>query len=271
MPDGAVLPFRQWGDPDHPRAIIVALHGFNDYSKSFEMPGEWWAGKDILTIAYDQRGFGAAPKPGIFPAKGILAGDVETVVGLVRAAHPGAPIFLVGESMGSAVAMLAVKEGVKVDGVVLGAPAVWGWSTMNPFYKAVLTLAAHIVPRDHVTGNGLNITPCDNRQVLIDMSRDPLVIKETRIDAVYELVSLMDRAYHAGPDLTVPTLILYGDHDEVVPASAVKSLTKILPASVEFQMIPNGYHMLFRDLNAETVWRDVVTWIDGNHRRSPER
>ncbi len=150
--------------------------------------------------------------------------------------HPGAPIFLVGESMGSAVAMLAVKEGVKVDGVVLGAPAVWGWSTMNPFYKAVLTLAAHIVPRDHVTGNGLDITPCDNRQVLIDMSRDPLVIKETRIDAVYELVSLMDRAYHAGPDLTVPTLILYGDHDEVVPASAVKSLTK---DSAGFGRIPD--------------------------------
>jgi acylglycerol lipase len=265
MPDGAALPFRQWGDPDHPHAIIVALHGFNDYSKSFEMPGEWWAGKGILTIAYDQRGFGKAPRPGIFPAKGILAHDVGTVVGLIRAAHPGVPVYLVGESMGSAVAMLAVKEGVKVDGVVLGAPAVWGWSTMNPFYKFVLTLAAHIVPSDHVTGNGLGITPCDNRAVLIAMSRDPLVIKETRIDAVYELVSLMDRAYHAGPDLSVPTLILYGDHDQVVPASAVNSLKRTLPSSVQFQTVPNGYHMLFRDLNGETVWRDVVRWMDGRN------
>ena len=80
MTDGALLPFRQWGDAQHPKAVIVALHGFNDYSKSFEMPGEWWAKHGLLTIAYDQRGFGAAPRPGIFPAKGVLKDDLETVV-----------------------------------------------------------------------------------------------------------------------------------------------------------------------------------------------
>jgi acylglycerol lipase len=262
MPDGAVLPFREWGDPVEPRAIIIALHGFNDYSKSFEMPGEWWATKGFLTIAYDQRGFGSAPRPGIFPAKGVLVEDLETVVALVRAAHPGVPTYLVGESMGSAVAMLAVRGGAPIDGVVLGAPAIWGWSTMNPFYKIVLSVMAHIVPRDHVTGAGLGVVACDNRDVLIAMGRDPLVIKETRIDAVYALVSLMDRAYKTGPMLTGRTLILYGDHDQVVPASAMNSLKKKLPSTVQFDLVANGYHMLFRDLNAETVWRDVEQWIE---------
>ena len=261
MDDGAKLPFRSWGDPDKARAIIVALHGFNDYSKSWEMPGEWWAKHGILTVAYDQRGFGAAPKPGIFPAKGVLARDVETVVGLVRARHPGVPLYLVGESMGSAVAMLAVADGLKVDGVVLGAPAVWGWSTMNPFYSVSLTLLAHIVPRDHVTGSGLGIVACDNRDVLIEMSRDPLVIKETRVDAVYALVSLMERASRTASLMPERTLLLYGDHDEVVPPNAIESLRKKLPDWVTFQRVQNGYHMLYRDLKAEVVWRDVETWI----------
>ena len=261
MTDGALLPYRQWGNTQNPKAIILALHGFNDYSKSFEMPGEWWAKHGLLTLAYDQRGFGAAPRPGIFPAKGVLKSDLETIIALVRSRYPGVPLYLVGESMGAAVVMLAAADGVKVDGIVLGAPAVWGWSTLNPFYSVVLRVMAHIVPRDHVTGNGLGIVACSNRQVLIDMYRDPLVIKETRIDAVYELVSLMDRAFESAPDMPKRTLMLYGDHDQVVPASAIKSLRKELPDWVSYESIPNGYHMLFRDLDAERVWKIVDRWI----------
>jgi alpha-beta hydrolase superfamily lysophospholipase len=264
MADGAELPFRSWGDPGKARAIIVALHGFNDYSKSWEMPGAWWAERGLFTVAYDQRGFGAGPRPGIFPAEGVLVRDLETVVALLRADNPGIPLYLVGESMGSAVAMLAVADGLKVDGVVLGAPAVWGWSTMNPFYSAGLRLLAHTVPHDHVTGSGLGIVACDNRDVLIAMSRDPLVIKETRVDAVYALVSLMEQASKTAPLLPERTLLLYGDHDEVVPAEAIESLRKKLPDWVTFDLVPNGYHMLYRDLNAETVWRDVETWITGD-------
>ncbi len=271
MADGALLPYREWGNPRDPRFIIIGVHGFNDYSKSFEMPGKWWAKQGILTIAYDQRGFGKAPKPGIMPAQGVLKHDLETVVGLVQAKHPGIPIYLVGESMGSAVVMLAAADGLKVNGIVLGAPAVWGWSTMNPFYSLTLRLLAHIVPHDHVTGAGLGIVACDNRAVMIAMSRDPLVIKETRIDAVYALVSLMDRASRTAPDMPKRTLLLYGDHDQVVPKSAIKSLRRNLPGWVDYRQVKNGYHMLFRDLNAKTVWREVEAWIVDGSRKPLEK
>src|SRR6185312_14252933 len=44
--DGLRLPLRHW-DADHPRAVIVALHGMSDYSEAFDMPGPWWAAHDI--------------------------------------------------------------------------------------------------------------------------------------------------------------------------------------------------------------------------------
>ncbi len=209
---------------------------------------------------------------GSFPPRESLKNDLETVVALVRARYPGVPLFLVGESMGSAVVMLAAADGVKVDGIVLGAPAVWGWSTMNPFYATTLRIMAHILPRDHVTGGGLGIVACSNRKVLVDMYHDPLVIKETRIDAVYELVSLMDRAFKTAPEMPRRTLLLYGDHDQVVPASAINSLRKKLPDWVTFESIPNGYHMLFRDLDAERVWKIVDNWIveDGSKVKEAE-
>jgi acylglycerol lipase len=67
--DGQVLPLRRWLPPGgngagQVKAVILALHGFNDYNNAFEGPGEAWAKRGIATYAYDQRGFGAAPERG---------------------------------------------------------------------------------------------------------------------------------------------------------------------------------------------------------------
>ena len=43
------------------KAVILALHGFNDYSNAFAMPARLWAERGIASYAYDQRGFGGAP------------------------------------------------------------------------------------------------------------------------------------------------------------------------------------------------------------------
>ena len=59
--DGATLPLKSWLPDGKPKAVILALHGFNDYSNAFKDSGEEWAKHGIATFAYDQRGFGAAP------------------------------------------------------------------------------------------------------------------------------------------------------------------------------------------------------------------
>src|SRR5437870_7543725 len=56
--DGARLPLRSWLPRGEVKAVILALHGFGDYSNAFTLPGEFWAERGIATYAYDQRGFG---------------------------------------------------------------------------------------------------------------------------------------------------------------------------------------------------------------------
>ena len=63
MRDGAVLPYLHWTPGDaEPWAVIVALHGINDSRAAFRLAGPWWAERGIATYAYDQRGFGDAPR-----------------------------------------------------------------------------------------------------------------------------------------------------------------------------------------------------------------
>lgn len=99
-PDGAGLPLRSWlpenGAPAH--AVVLALHGFNDYSNAFQATGHYFAAHGIATYAYDQRGFGATVRPGIWPTDETLIADLHTVASLVRGRHPGVPFYLLGKA-----------------------------------------------------------------------------------------------------------------------------------------------------------------------------
>ena len=272
--DGAVLPLRAWLPSGKPKAVILALHGFNDYSNAFAMPAAWWAKHGIASYAYDQRGFGGAPNRGYWPGTATLVADLRTAARAIKARHPDLPLWLVGDSMGGAVVMVALAERPmpEVAGAVLAAPAVWGRAFMNPVEKGVLWLLARTIPWYPLTGEGLGRVPSDNIPMLRRLSRDRKVIHETRVDTVEGLVDLMDRALADASRLDgPPVLMLYGLNDQIVPESPVIEAMRRKPKDGRNRaaLYTGGYHMLLRDLKAERVWRDVAAWIGDPRAKLP--
>jgi alpha-beta hydrolase superfamily lysophospholipase len=267
--DGLRLPLHHW-DAEHPRAIIVALHGMSDYSNAFDMPAGWWASQGITTYAYDQRGFGRSPNTGIWPGGKVLREDLFDCVEVVRERNPGVPVFALGESMGGAVVLSALADPnpPRVDGVILVAPAVWAREDMPISYRAALWLTAHTMPWLELSGKGLKIWPSDNIEMLKKLSRDPLFQKKTRADAVWGLVNLMDAARRAPKNLgaTPPILFLYGTKDQIIPRAPTEAVTKELGRQATVRQYPDGYHMLLRDLDGPSVWKDVAEWADAVRR-----
>jgi len=262
MADGAPLPLRVW-PAENPSAVIVALHGFNDYSNGFAMPGPWFAERGISVYAYDQRGFGAAPGRGRWPGSDRLVKDARTMLALVRTRHQGLPVYLLGTSMGAAIAMVssAGHHNPQADGLILVGPAVRGGSALNPLYAAGLWMAAHTIPWVRLTGDGLGFQASDNIDVLRGLSRDPLVIKATRVDAAYGLVGLMEDASVAAGSVDLPVLLLHGEKDELVPEGPVNGVYDNLNGQTTIGFYPDGWHLLLRDLEREIVWRDIRSWI----------
>jgi acylglycerol lipase len=269
--DGAALPLRAWLPESKPRAVILALHGFNDYSNAFAIPGTAWAKSGIATYAYDQRGFGAAPGHGRWAGERRLVEDATTALWLLHRRYPGVPVHLLGESMGGAVAILTAsgRAGVPVpatDGVILVAPAVWGRQTMTIIERVGLWLA-DFMPAVKWSPDLLpvRIQPSDNIPMLRALSADPLVIKDTRADAVNGLVDLMSAALNAAPWFDPPALLLYGERDQVVPRAPVARFVATLPrraqASQRVALYPKGYHMLLRDLDGPLLIADVAAWV----------
>jgi alpha-beta hydrolase superfamily lysophospholipase len=103
--------------------------------------------------------------------------------------------------------------------------------------------------------------------MLRELARDPLVLKKTRADTLFGLVNLMDQA-HAAPARvkdSPPILLLYGAHDQIIPAASTQAVIAGLRTAVDGKLTvrhyPSGYHMLLRDLDGRAVQTDTADWI----------
>lgn len=263
--DAAQLPLRRWLPDGRVRAVVLALHGFNDYGHGFALPGAWLAQRGVAVYAYDQRGFGGAPGRGVWPGRDNLMRDVREALAGLRIRYGRTPIYLLGESMGGAVVMATCAQAPgcsQADGLILSAPAVWGGAAMSDWYRLMLWLTVHTVPGMELTGEGVHVQASDNIEMLREMGRDPMVIKATRVDAIYGLVHLMDEAYASAEQLHQPVLLLYGAHDQVIPADAVADVAaRMSPARLSAAFYPDGWHLLLRDMAREVVMRDIASWI----------
>jgi acylglycerol lipase len=268
--DGLKLPMREWDAEGKPRAVILALHGMSDYSNAYDGPGKQWAKSGITTMAFDQRGFGASPNPGLWAGSDAMRGDLSDFVAAAQARYPGVPLFALGESMGGAVLLSALAEPnpPALSGVILVAPAVWSRSDMPLLYRVALFLAAHVTPGLILSNNAashvVTIVPSDNIEMLRALGRDPLFQKQTRSDALFGLVNLMDEARAAPVHITVappPILLLTGLKDMIIPRNATDGVIADLGPRAEVRRYDQGYHMLLRDLEGPKVNQDVADWV----------
>ncbi|MEX0643737.1 MAG: alpha/beta fold hydrolase, partial [Parvularculaceae bacterium] len=260
--DGASLGLDVWR-AETPRAAILALHGMNDYAHHFEGLGDYLSKKSGISVyAYDQRGFGRSPDFGRWPGEAALKADLRAAIEAIHAENPGAPLFVLGHSMGAAVVMTAAVEGpLDVDGAIIAAPGVWGGSQLPFFYRVALNASASVLPAKMLTGERAKRQSTDNIAILREMQKDPHVIKATRLDAVLGVVRLMGNGYGAADDIGGRILFLYGEKDEIIPLKAMMRTQRRLCGDIEARAYSNGWHLLFRDLDAETVYRDVADWV----------
>jgi alpha-beta hydrolase superfamily lysophospholipase len=265
--DGARLPMTVWpAEGGEPWAVILGLHGMNDYAEAFTLAGPAWAKAGVTTYAYDQRGFGRGEGRGVWGGEALMVEDIRIACTLARARHPKAILAVVGESMGGAVAIAAFASDRPpvADRLVLLSPAVWGWGE-QPLPNAVaLWLGAHIAPSRALEPPSVitrHIRATDNIEILRKMSRDRNLIFSTRIDAIYGLVGLMQDAQDRIGAVKAPTLYCYGAHDQIIPSKAAKHAAAKLGPNGRTAWYAEGWHILNRDLQRQRLLDDALAFI----------
>ncbi|MEO0680711.1 MAG: alpha/beta fold hydrolase [Pseudomonadota bacterium] len=261
------LALSRWTPDGPPRAVLLALHGYGEYAPTaFEEAATSWAEGGVLVYAYDQRGFGRNPSNRRWAGAEAMIADAAAAAADAAGRHPDLPLFVAGVSMGGAVALSAAGEDrlpPATRGLILLAPALWGGDSLSPLYRASAWLAAKLTPdtRFSARSSPVRIRPTDNWDMLRRVSADPLRFANPSPREFQGLIRLMDRAVEAAPTARLDTLTVIGEKDEVIPPQSVRAAHDRLPEPKTFAYVPTAWHMLLRDLEAETVHDLVLNWM----------
>lgn len=256
-------PLKTWLPDTPPRAVILALHSFGDYSAAFDHVGPWFAQRGYALYAWDQRGFGAHDNAGEWPGGEILEQDLLRVIDTVRAQHNG-PLFVLGESLGGAVAINVAARNPEtgIDGLVLLAPAVregirlrYGWNLA--INTATLFRPGYLLEVER-RADDPRFRPASAQR----LATDPHVLREVRMDAYRGLIRYADRASDIAPALRQPVLLMYGGEDNSVPAISIQRLRDHLGEQASYRFYPEGPHLLLQGRQWEQVLTDSLNWLE---------
>ncbi|NVN37689.1 alpha/beta fold hydrolase [Komagataeibacter swingsii] len=258
---GAV-PLRIWPARGAERAIILALHGFNDSRDAWEHPAPALNAAGMSVIAPDLPGFGQTAQRGGWVGTDALLHTASALLAIIGHEHPGIPVYVMGESMGGALAIVLASQPdtPPVAGYILLAPAVWDLDTGS---RTTTHLIAALAPRWRLSGRELpvRVTAADDMLALARLYYDPLTLRDTSTLALSGLTDLMHRAARADARMHGRVLVIYGGHDQIIPAPAMARAWRRMPRETRHDYIPGGYHLLLRSRDASRVMADMTSWI----------
>jgi alpha-beta hydrolase superfamily lysophospholipase len=266
LPDGAQIFLREWLVPDGVvrRGALLLVHGLGEHSGRYAHVGERLAGLGLHVRAYDHRGHGESGGPrGSVPGPETLLDDLRAVFADL-AGQDAAPPFLLGHSLGGAVAARAATGGwVTPRGLILSSPALR--VSAGPAETALLAVARRVA----------NDRAFPNRLPVGKLSHDPREVAAYKADGLnhdritprlYDfLVDAGAAARRDAPRFTVPTLLLVAGADALVDARGSRELSAALPAGVGTLHWYDGlYHELFneREPDRTLVLDDLAAWLE---------
>lgn len=267
--DGAELPYRYWPARGDTKAALLMLHGACDYSGAFDEVAPKLTRRGFSVFAYDQRGFGGTEKRGRWRGKKRMAKDVAEALSMLRDRAGDIPTFVVGESMGGAIAVqAAVRENVEVDGLILAAPG----ALASTFWRLIASWLARAVnyfmPEWEIVIerlSGKDLTPA----AAIHLLFDPLILRGIRPDMLFGLVKLGRSSVEKADKVKLPVLTMMGSRDDILRQACIWALHQRLAGKKEWALFNDGPHLLFHWQQHELVLDRMTRWIDQRIKARP--
>ncbi|MDF1595679.1 MAG: lysophospholipase [Acidimicrobiia bacterium] len=246
---------RKWVATD-PWATMLIVHGLGEHSGRYEQTGGLFADAGIAVFSYDLLGHGASA--GVRAHVDTFCDFLDEVQEeLTASRREGLPSVLMGHSLGGLIVLdYLVSDRPHPDYVVSSAPALSGgkaWQRLlaPPLGKLFPKLA---IPTE-ISAEQLSRDPAVGEAYFAD----PLVLTKATTRLGAEMFAAGDRVRARLDKLTVPTLVIHGGGDELVPA-AVSATLADLP-TVERLLYPKLRHESLNEPEGPEVVAGIVEWL----------
>ena len=261
---GLDLYAQAWLPDDHVRSVVVVAHGLGEHSGRYAGLAEALVGAGHAVYALDHRGHGRSPgaRANIDRFEHLVS-DYGAFAGRAARQHPDAPVFLLGHSMGGAVAFsTALRLPGAIRGVVLSAPALAAAETASGTRKLLARVLSTVAPNTGVWRIDASRVSRDPKTVQAYMA-DPLVHHgAVPARTVVELLDAMGGFLFQAPKLRLPTLVLHGTRDALVPVEATRPVYQALDAQRRTIKYYEGlFHEVFNEPERAQVIADLLHWL----------
>ncbi|HET6249964.1 MAG TPA: alpha/beta hydrolase [Tepidisphaeraceae bacterium] len=258
-----------------PVARLLIVHGYGEHAGRYLRFMRFMAGHGIVCEAIDLRGHGrSSGRRGFVRQWDEYLDDAKAFLQWSRdQAQPGEnlPVFLLGHSHGGLISAAAGERGIlreaKIAGCILASPYL-ATCVPPPAAKRIFAHAADkVVPwlcvKSNLRPEWLTSDPAmleeDKADVLMNHSATPRWFLTMRLAQA--------RVVEEAPRFTLPFLCLTGDADRIAdPAIAADFYERSGSADKSLYTYPARLHELLREVDHQTVSRDILQWIKARSR-----
>ena len=259
--DGLVQARRRWQPSGEAHAAVLLLHGIAEHGGRYEHVGRRLADSGFETVAIDHRGYGqSGGRRGHVDRWSQFTDDVQDQLAEVRSL--GLPTILLGHSMGGLMASryCVDAERPQPDLLVLSGPALE--AEIPGHLRIAAPLIGRVAPTLVIKEKGDPALLSKDPAVGEVFYADPFRVPFPTARLGWELMQAMEHAAGNIANISVPTLVMHGTDDGLVPASA----------SEIFEMLPNAERILYEGLRHEIfneaegleIVDTMIDWINKN-------
>jgi alpha-beta hydrolase superfamily lysophospholipase len=270
LPDGTDLHTHTWPVPAGiaRRGSLVLVHGLGEHSGRYARVAEELAATGLEVHGYDLRGHGrSGGARGALPRPDALLDDLAIVFsGVERDARAGGdanPPFLLGHSLGGAIAARATSGGwVRPRGLVLSSPALA--LSVSPLQRLAAFIGRRLIP-DRAVPNALDADGLSHDPAVVAAYRADELVHDRITARLYDFISGAGAATRrdAGA-IAVPTLLLVAGTDRLVDASGSRALAAGLSDGLgTLHVYAEAFHELFNEPDPvrARVMADLKAWL----------
>ncbi len=259
--DGLTQLRRHWApvlsEGESPIAAMLIVHGIGEHSGRYEHVGAAFAKLGIDVASFDNRGFGQSGGTRAYvDSFDQYVDDVQVMLDARR--ELGVPVILLGHSLGGLIASTyLVQDRPMPDLAVLSSPALL--AEVPAWQRVLAPVLGRFLPKAFIPSkiDGAILS----RDVAVQEAyvNDPLVIAGATAGLGHQIFTTMETTMAAINKISMPTYVLHGDSDKLVPPAASAPLGEL--ANVTRVMWPGLRHECMNEPEQDQVLAGIGEWI----------
>jgi pentatricopeptide repeat protein len=263
-------PGRAWVNPTADfKGIVICVHGLSLQHSTYDALARKLADKGYVSIAFDLRGFGTYQQA--LGAEHIdfdgCMQDLHCVVSAIKHDHPDKPIFMLGESMGGAIAVQFASEYPELcNGLIASVPAGKRFKGKATAVKVALKFVSHRNRPFNIGSDVIN-QATDREQVKAAWINDPMTRTDFSPVELVKFQHMINRNLEYARKLkNTPVIVFQGVGDKLVkPQATYEIFQAIASKDKELIMVGNAEHLIFEEGQfTPSVLQGLIGWMDAH-------